>query len=74
MDTFNRLNPLLLCGDVPLQPGTAVCTGDTIAFCNDVVVAAPGDTCKKIAKNENGTVINVDGEPTAVQAVDPALL
>ena len=44
-----------------LYAGSAVCTGNTIAFCNDVVVAAPGDTCTSIASG-SGAVINVDGE------------
>lgn len=57
---FQALNPLVLC-DNGLYAGSAVCTGNTIAFCNDVVVASPGDTCNSIA-SDRGAVINVDGE------------
>jgi hypothetical protein len=57
---FQALNPLVLCEN-GLYAGSAVCTGNTIAFCNDVIVAAPGDTCTSIASG-SGAVINVDGE------------
>lgn len=60
LDTFKALNPLVLCDSIGVQPGSAVCTGDNIAFCNDVYVAAPGDTCATIS-DAVGTVINVDG-------------
>ncbi len=61
LEKFQALNPLVLCGVLPPQPGSPVCTGDTIAFCNNVYVASQTDTCNTIA-NTVGTILNIDGE------------
>lgn len=45
---FQTFNPLLLCGMLPLTPGAPVCTGDSLAFCNNLVTATAGDTCASL--------------------------
>lgn len=72
LDTFKALNPLVLCDSIGVQPGSAVCTGDNIAFCNDIYVAAPGDTCENIS-DSIGTVINVDGEDAPIDIIETAV-
>lgn len=56
---FQQLNPLILCGLLPLVPGSPVCSGDRMAFCNNVYVATPGQTCASI----NSTVGTIVGFP-----------
>lgn len=56
LEAFLALNPLLApqCDTIGLQPGSAVCVGDTIAFCSHVVVASASDTCRSIRREEVG--------------------
>eukprot|EP00208_Stichococcus_sp_RCC1054_P004129 CAMPEP_0206135048 /NCGR_PEP_ID=MMETSP1473-20131121/415_1 /ASSEMBLY_ACC=CAM_ASM_001109 /TAXON_ID=1461547 /ORGANISM="Stichococcus sp, Strain RCC1054" /LENGTH=282 /DNA_ID=CAMNT_0053526753 /DNA_START=270 /DNA_END=1118 /DNA_ORIENTATION=- len=58
--TMQFLNPFLVCL-WPLQIGSSVCTGNTISFCSNVVVASAGDTCKSIEEAVAATVVNVAG-------------
>jgi hypothetical protein len=46
---FQRLNPLTLCGILPLVPGWPVCSGDKLAFCSNRFVTSGGDSCTSIA-------------------------
>lgn len=57
---ISSLNPFVICGS-SLQIGSIICTDQTQAFCNDIVVAAPGSTCNSIATDTNSTVVNVGG-------------
>lgn len=44
--------------------------GNTMSFCNHVVTAKKGDTCKSIAASTGSFVINVDGmNPTSCETL-----
>jgi len=66
LEKFQTLNPLVLCGVLPPQAGSPVCTGDTISFCNNVYVASQTDTCNKITDTV-GTILNIDGGDSYAQ-------
>ena len=51
---FQTLNPLLMCGVLPLTVGAPVCTGNLLSFCNNPVTATGGDTCDSLDGNVVG--------------------
>lgn len=57
---IDQLNPYSTCAS-PLQVGSAVCIGNTMSFCNNVVIAEKGATCKSIAASTGSSVVNING-------------
>lgn len=59
LSDWQALNPLAVCGVVPLQPGSQWCAGDKLAFCNNIYYSSDGDTCSSIS-SDIGRVLGIE--------------